>query len=159
MPFVKFRPANIENTGDIRRVSNSVFSVSSYILVLRYIYDYPVHIVFYGSLYSFHFSHVQCFSTYWPLPPALVYRCVIVKSLSIFTPRRIRIYRIFTGGASGSSNKIPSLSTIIKTRVTKFVIFTSRAATWSGDAVVRLQSISFPWPWYLSHHDIVTDFA
>ena len=32
--FVKFGPANQESIGDIRRVSNWVFSVSSYILVL-----------------------------------------------------------------------------------------------------------------------------
>ena len=121
---------------------------------LTFIVCYPVHIVFYGTLYSFHFSNVQCFSTYWPLPPALVYRCVIVKSLSIFTPRRIRIYRIFTG-ASGSSNRIPSLNN----KSDKILNFTSRAATWSGDAVVRLQSISFPWPLYLGHHDIVTYFS
>ena len=34
--FVKLGPANQESTGDICRVSNWVFSVSSYILVLRY---------------------------------------------------------------------------------------------------------------------------
>ena len=35
VPFVKFRLANRENTGDIHRLSKWVFSVSSYILVLR----------------------------------------------------------------------------------------------------------------------------
>ena len=35
--FVTFEPANSEAIGDIHRVSNSVFSVSSYILVLRLI--------------------------------------------------------------------------------------------------------------------------
>ena len=38
MPFFKFGPANWESIGNIHRVSNWVFSVSSYILVLR---SYP----------------------------------------------------------------------------------------------------------------------
>ena len=38
--FVKFGPANQESIGHIRRVSNCLFSVSSYILVLRYYTEY-----------------------------------------------------------------------------------------------------------------------
>ena len=35
VPFVTFEPANLEAIGDIHSVSDSVFSVSSYVLVLR----------------------------------------------------------------------------------------------------------------------------
>ena len=35
VPFVTFEAANLESIGKIHRVSNLVFSVSSYILVLR----------------------------------------------------------------------------------------------------------------------------
>ena len=35
VPFVTFRTADTENIGDIHRVSKAVFSLSSYILVLR----------------------------------------------------------------------------------------------------------------------------
>ena len=35
VPFVTFEPANPKSIGNIHRVSNLVFSVSSYILVLR----------------------------------------------------------------------------------------------------------------------------
>ena len=38
VPFVKFRLANWENTGDFHRVLNLVFSVFSYTLVLRYVF-------------------------------------------------------------------------------------------------------------------------
>ena len=45
--FVKFGPANCESIGNIHRESNWVFSVSSYVLVLRFKAYYAM-----GAIYS-----------------------------------------------------------------------------------------------------------